>query len=184
MGIIKEYKQDFEYTTLWYKVIHSLSPIRWYRLIKARRQRAERGWADKDAVDLGNYVAKITKDMLTYLNNYGHADWELWLKQNSGKKGHKSYKNLNEIINDIDAYLKFSQTSFADDIDLVFHDISTDSSDSLPSHTWKSKETGKELDRKEIDKLIKKHQKEEKRLEQKAADAMKFFGSNFPIFWD
>lgn len=175
MGIIKDFRSDHTGYTFKYRVKDALSPNVWFRLHKYRKQRADRGWSDRDMWGMGEHVAQITAEMLTSLRD-GNTDWEWWFKMN-GEQGKAAYKNIDDVINDINNYLEFSKTSWADDL------TSLDEKTGKFSISWVN-EKGKKITEAEITNRINKHHKEETRLYKKAAKAMSFFGRHFWAFWD
>lgn len=175
MGIIKNFRSDHEGYTFKYKVKDALSPNVWFRLHQHRKQRADRGWSDRDMWGMGEYVAQITAEMLTALRD-GNTDWEWWFKMN-GEQGKAAYKNLDDVINDIKGYLEFRETSWADDL------TSVKGKTGKFSISWVN-EKGKKITQAEITNRINKHHKEELKRYKKAAKAMSFFGRHFWGFWD
>lgn len=176
MGIIKDFKSEHTGYSFKYLVKETLSPNVWFRLRKHRKQRADRGWSDRDSWAMGEYVAQITSEMLTNLRDNGSTDWEWWF-ENYGEKGKGAYKSLDEVINDINGYLEHTRTSWTDDL------TSVRGKTGKFSVSWVNQK-GKKITEAEITNRINKHHKEELRLYKKASKAMAFFGRHFWGFWD
>lgn len=174
MGLIKdvlEYNEGY----VWYrKAVYFFSPTAWLRCHKWRKQRADRGWADRDAWAAGEHIARITSEILTYLDTHSYIDWEEWFKDNGGK-----YTSISDLTTDINNYLDFIETSWADGLTLESTDIKATV---LGENRWLR--NGKPLTDKQITMLIHKQQREEVRLFNKASKAMQFFSKNFDSFWD
>ena len=189
MGIIKDWKKDNQGYCFRYKVLHLISPKFWFTLHKYRQQRADRGWSDRDIWGTGDYIAGIVAEMLQDLNDNSYHDREDWFSNNTKNRGVFKYETLQQIIDDINNYLDFEETSWSDDYDLVPKDIDRvllekNSSNIFNTGGWQHKITGEILTEKQLSDLIRKHSEKEARLYKKATDAMKFFGNNFGSFWD
>jgi len=177
MSIFKDWQQDTNGLVFRYRLKELIDPRVWLRLHKWRKQRANRGWSDRDAWGAGDHIAQMTAEMLQHLNDKGHVDWPHWFEYNIQEKG--SYKNIQSIVNDINNYLEFMKTdSWAEGLESKtiknadFLDIS-----------WLDK-NGKKLSEKQISARIKKYTKKENDLYNKATNAMQFFSRNFGSFWD
>lgn len=175
MGLIKDWQDNHEGYVFTAKIKELFNPAVWIRLQKYRTQRADRGWSDRDMWGMGEYVAQITAEMLNELKD-GHTDWEWWFKMN-GEQGKGAYKNLEEVVNDINGYLDFSKTNWAEGL------TSVNGKTGKFSISWVN-EKGKKITEAEITNRINKHQKEETKRYKKAAKAMSFFGRHFWGFWD
>lgn len=180
MGILKDFKEQHDYSkySIRARVTNILSPFVWYDLHKARMQRADRGWADKDTWKAGDHIARVTSEMLVYLDKEGMVDWAHWL-ENSAKENKNNYKDLRSIARDIRLFIEFTDTSWADGIKFVLEDKKK----SIETHKI-DEVTGQVITKKDIDKRIKEYTKKEKELEKKAVEAMKFVAANFYSIWD
>lgn len=175
MGILKDWVQDNRDYRLKYQILNIINLKLWYRLWLFRRQRANRGWSDRDIWNMGEHIAQMTAEMLQHLKDEGSCDWEITFKIDLKNK---KYKDLQSVIDDINSYLDFTKTSWGDDLDCKI------SGDGLElKATWFDK-NGKEVSDKQIGSKIKKHRDTELKLYKDAANAMKFFGQNFSSFWD
>ncbi len=154
-----------------------LNPLNWHETAKYRRQRANRGWADRDAWNMGEHVAGVVVEMLELLQNKGVTDWDAWFEYNIDEKGKGAYKNLQEVIDDIKNYLEHEKTSWADDL-RVEGDFLSDE-----KIMWFD-EKGKLQTDPAIKHRMNKWHKENTRLYKKATKAMAFFGRHFAQFWD
>lgn len=160
------------------RVVTALSPKQWLRMHKWRKQRADRGWSDRDTWGAGDHIAKMAAEMLQHLNDNTYVDWPEWFKLNVKEKGKGAYKDLPSVVNDITAYLDHQETSWADDL------TTTPADD--PKHfnvDWIDKK-GKKLSEQQITARIKKWAEEDHNLYKKATKAMQFFGRHFASFWD
>ena len=172
MGILKDWKNDTDGYVFSAKVKYFFSPKTWLRLHRWRKQRADRGWSDRDLWGAGEHIAAMTADMLETLSK-GRTDWDWWFKNLKRKE---PYENLEDVIADIRNYLDYeSSTSWTDGLE---------HSGGWRDGKWIDKKTGKTLTDKQITNRIMKHGKEGNRLYKKAAKAMEFFGRNFAGFWD
>lgn len=188
MSIFKDYADDVSGYRFRYKVKETVKPSTWLRLHKWRKQRANRGWSDRDTWGLGDHLAKITAEMLQHLLDYGVCDWPEWFKLNVQEKGHGAYTSLEQVINDINQYLDFIETTWADGLD-----TKRDSVDEI----FKKREDGmyeyigcdyyegqKKLSKADIKHRINKHHKEWEKRYAKAQKAMQWVGRNFAGLWD
>lgn len=187
MGILKDWQDDNDGICLKRKIVYFLSPSIWLRLHKYRKQRADRGWSDRDTWGAGDHIAQITAEMLQHLNDNTYVDWPDWFKYNVKEKG--SYKNLQSVIDDINGYLNNQTISWADGLEIAEKDINEIFVEEGDHRVYKSPgyiniETGKKLTEKQISSLIKKYYDRESKLYKKSTDAMQFFGRHFSSFWD
>lgn len=189
MGIVKDWKIDNEGYCFRYRVIHLISPKYWLKLHQYRKQRADRGWSDRDTWGAGDHIAKITAEMLQYLLDNSYGDWPEMFRTKFKEKDPNAYKDLQHVINDINAYLDYTKTEWNDGYDIIPKEIDNafihkDDKCIYNSSDWINTTTGKILTEKEVTDLIKKQGKKEVELYKKAANAMQFFGRNFTSFWD
>ena len=188
MSLLKDFREDVSGYKIFYQLRSAVDVRLWLRLHKYRKQRANRGWSDRDAWGAGEHIAKVTAEMLQHLNDYSYCDWPEWFKNNTDNLG---YKNLQSVIDDINNYLEFQYTGWTDGLDVASYDVD-DWIEKEPVnglHVWKSAgwiniETGKKLTEKQVTARISKHHKQEQKLYAKATKAMEFFGRNFASFWD
>lgn len=189
MSIFKDWREDTGGYVLRYRIKEFVNPREWLRLRKWRKQRANRGWSDRDTWGAGDHIAQMTAEMLQRLNDHSYIDWPQWFKLNVEEEGRDSYTNLQSVIDDINNYIEFTKTSWADDLEPV-----RDSSDEMvekrddgcyeyKSPMWVDK-NGKKLTEKQLTARIKKHGREYTKLYKKATKAMSFFARNFSSFWD
>ena len=172
MGILKDWKNDTDGYVFSAKVKYFFSPKTWLRLHRWRKQRADRGWSDRDLWGAGEHIAAMTANMLEELSK-GHTDWDWWFKNLKRKE---PYENLEDVIADIRNYLDYeSKTAWTDGLD---------HKGNWKDHEWIDKKTGKTLTEKQVTNRIMKHANEGNRLYKKSAKAMEFFGRNFAGFWD
>lgn len=176
MGIIKDWNDENGSYVLHYKVLRFLSPNSWMMVYKWRKQRADRGWSDKDTWAAGEYILQISSAMLRELGKEKNpVDWASYFKDNQIK--HYGYSNFNEAADDIDAYLNFSaNSSWTDYIDfkLPGGHINQDGS-------WESG-----MDKRQqfkAKKAMEKHNREFNHLHEKASKAMRLVASNHGALW-
>lgn len=188
MSIFKDWHEDTKDYRFRYRVRNLFSPSLWLRLHKWRKQRADRGWSDRDAWGAGDHIAQMTAEMLQHLNDNAYTDWPEWFKLNVKEK--KGYKDLQSVIDDITAYLEFTKTSWADgleiardNLDHIFPEPDEDGNRIYKSPGWIDV-NGKKLTEKQITARIKKWSKEQDKAFTKASEAMQFFSKNFWGFWD
>jgi hypothetical protein len=181
MSLIKDVYENSRDYTLRYRVITLLSPREWLRHHKWRKQRANRGWSDRDTWGAGDHIAKITAEMLNHLNKHSMVSWPDWFDMNVKEEGKNAYRDLQSVIDDINNYLVHSETSWADGLTTDGSVIDDDGH--FNSH-WIEEATGKKITESEIKHLINKWSKENNHLYKRAGRAMGFFGRHFSGFWD
>lgn len=180
MSIFKDWRDETDGTVFTYKVRSFLNPKIWYKLSKWRRQRADRGWSDRDTWGAGEHIAKMTAEMLQYLNDNTYVDWPEWFDLNVKEKN--GYKNLQAVIDDINQYLEMTKQSWADDL-TVDGNLFDDSGDGLRT-VWRYKKTGRKLSQAQLSGRIVNWAKKENTSYNKAKRAMQFFSRHFAGFWD
>lgn len=181
MSLIKDVYEDSKDYTLRYRILTYLSPKEWLRHHKWRKQRADRGWSDRDTWGAGEHIAKMTADMLQQLNDNGICSWPDWFDLNVKEEGKGAYKDLQSVIDDINNYLVHTETSWADG--LTTDGFQVDDDGRFNSH-WSEESTGKRISEADIKHRINKWSKEDNRLYKKAQKAMGFFSRYFAGFWD
>lgn len=179
MSLIKDWYKDNKDYTLSHKAGNLFSMSEWKRLHTHRKQRADRGWSNRDTWGAGEHIAKITADMLQHLNDHTYVDWPEWFKLNVQEA--EGYKNLQAVIDDINNYLAFTETTWGDDLETTGALLNDDNSVDI---CFVYKKSGRKVSKKQISALIKKHHDKEAKLYKKATDAMQFFGRHFASFWD
>lgn len=186
MSIFKDLKEDTDGYRFKTKLANMVSPSQWRRLHTWRKQRANRGWSDRDTWGAGEHIAKITAEMLQHLNDKSHVDWPEWFKLNVQEKGKDTYKSLQQVIDDINAYLVFSVTTWGDDLTCEGNMFEDDKGGEFKhlNTTWRYEKNGRKLSEQQISARIKSWSKEYERLYNKAVKAMSFFARHFASFWD
>lgn len=171
MSIYKDWLKGVSGTTLSYKV-KSFFDIKWWlKLHKFRKQRADRGWSDRDAWDGGNFIVEITASILQELNKECTDEWvKLNIKRSNS---YHNYKNLQLVIDDIRNFISFDNTSWAEGLVKGTDD----------NFAYFKKDTDKKLTKKQINLYIERYRKKHKKLHEKAIRAMVFFSNNFSKFW-
>jgi hypothetical protein len=184
MGILKDWKEDTNGYVFTSRVAYFFSPKVWLRLHKWRKQRADRGWSDRDTWGAGDHIARMTAEMLQHLNDESYCDWPEWFRLNVKEEGKGAYKDLQSVIDDINQFLDFTHTTWADGLSpkpksegLVIDGV-------YNSPNWVEDETGKTLTEAAVKRRITKHADEWNRRYKKANKAMGFFGRHFTSFWD
>ena len=175
MSLLQDVYNETKYQSFRSRITQRLSPSLWIRLHKYRVQRANRGWSDRDMWGMGDHLARVTADMLKDLKE-GMTSWPEWFKYNVGEEGKGAYTDLQQVIDDIEGYLDWSETSWTDDLDYA------EGNTGKYSISWSKK--GKKITEAEITHRINKHTKEGAQKYKKARKAMGFFGRNFGSFWD
>lgn len=174
------YEQNLTIRKL-YWVRELLNPFNYSRTAKYRKQRANRGWADRDTWGMGEHIARLVVEMLSHLRDKGVTDWDAWFDFNIDEKGKGAYKNLQEVIDDISGYLEHEKTSWADD--LHCETVIEGYYGQFNKQKWFD-EKGKEQTDAALKNRMNKWHKDNTRLYKKATKAMSFFGRNFASFWD
>lgn len=190
MSILRDWKEDNTGVVFGRKVLYFFSPKVWYGLHKSRTQRADRGWSDRDTWGAGEYIAQVTADMLQHLNDNTYVDWPEWFKLNVQEKGKSAYTDLQQVIDDINVYLEFSKTTWADGLDIEVYNSDKlfekrkNGARKLSDSIWVDATTRKRLTERQIDARINMHHRVGKKLYADATKAMKFFGAHFASFCD
>lgn len=188
MGLIKDWAEDTEGYRFSYRVRSLFDLSLWLRLHKWRKQRANRGWSDRDTWGAGDHIAKMTAEMLQHLNDNTYVDWPEWFNLNVKEKGRGAYKNLQEVIDDINTYLQFTETGWSDGLDTRRDSVDEivkkreDGNYEWVGPDWYDGE--KKLTEKQITARIHKWHKEFDKKYKKAQKAMGFFARHFSGFWD
>lgn len=166
-----------------------LSLREWRRHHKYRKQRADRGWSDRDTWGAGDHIARMTADILQHLNDNTYVDWPEWFKLNVQEEGKNAYTSLPQVVSDITKYLDFEETSWADGLTTKRDTIKEmfqeqeDGTREYKGPDWYD-EKGKKVSDPAVTNRINKWHKEEKKLYKNAQKAMMFFSRNFSSFWD
>lgn len=166
-----------------YNVRALLNPFNWIEEFKFERQRKQRGWADRDAWGMGEHIARITVEMLELLRDKGNTDWDSWFKWNIEE--YASYTNLQQIIDDINAYLDHEKSAWHENMSVRFEKGENNVGNwKFSNHSWYDNGTGKKLSSEEVSLRVNEWMQEEQRLYKKATEAMSFFGRHLGQFWD
>lgn len=185
MGLIKDWVEDTEGYRFSYRVRSLFDLSLWLRLRKWRKQRANRGWSDRDTWNAGDHIALMTVEMLQKLIDNKYTDWPEWFKLNVQEEGKGAYKDLQSVIDDIKAYLDFEWTSWGDglyaDTSWIKHE---DGSSELGKQLWYDEKTNKLQTEAAIKHRMNKWHKEYTKKYKKAQKAMGFFARHFSHFWD
>lgn len=188
MSIFKDFRKDTEGYRFRRQLKESINPQTWLRLHNWRKQRADRGWSDRDTWGAGDHIALITAEILQHLNDHSYVDWPEWFKLNVKENGKGAYANLQDVINDITEYLNFTETSWADGLDTRNDELDKifkkreDHMYEYVGPEWYEGE--KKLSAAAITHRVNKWAKEDRRLYKKAQRAMGFFARHFSGFWD
>lgn len=182
MSLIRDMYEESKDFTFIYRMKALLSPREWYYHHKWRKQRMDRGWSNRDTWAAGDYIAKITAEMLEYLNKHSMVSWPDWFEHNIiEEQGEDAYKDLQSIIDDINNYLIYVETSWGDGLN---NDGPQPPVDRYFRVNWYDEKTNKKLTEAEVKRRIGKWTKESFRLYKRAQKAMSFFGQHFTEFWD
>lgn len=188
MSIFKDWQEDNDGYRLRTKATNLVDPRVWLRLHKWRKQRADRGWSDRDTWGAGEHIARMTAEMLQQLNDHSYCDWPEWFNLNVKEKGKGSYGNLQSVIDDINAYLDYEETSWADGLDTRHNQLDEivkkreDGNYEWVGPDWY--EGDKKLTKAAIRNRVNKWHKEGNKKYKRAQKAMQFFGRHFAGFWD
>ena len=180
MSIFKDWREDTNGYVFTHRVRSFFDLPLWFRLAKWRRQRADRGWSDRDTWGAGEHIAKMTAEMLQHLNDNTYVDWPQWFSLNVQEKN--GYKSLQHVIDDINQYIQITEQSWADDL-TVDGNLFDDSGYWLKT-VWRYKKTGRKLSQAQLSGRIANWAKKENTSYKKAQRAMQFFGRHFAAFWD
>lgn len=111
MGYIKEF-YEFNLTVRKRYWLHELlKPRNYIDVIRFRRQRANRGYADRDAWGGGEYIAEVAAGILRILSDEKNpVDWDEYFKNNYYET--YGYNNLNEVTDDLQLYVEWDELQF------------------------------------------------------------------------
>ena len=178
MSLLKDWRDETEGYAFTAKLSDFFSPKVWSRLHTWRKQRADRGWSDRDTWAAGEHIAQMTAEMLQHLNDDTYVDWPEWFNMNVQEN--EGYTSLQSVIDDINRYLAFTRTSWGDD--LTCEETSVE--DEGPLHSQWLDKSGRKVSHKKVTEIMLKHHNKENELYKKATEAMQFFGRHFASFWD
>ena len=98
-----------------YNLIELLKPGNWIAEFKYDKQRAKRGWSDRDVWGGGEYIMEVSAGILRCLDGEkGHTDWDGYFAAGFGEN--YGYTSLGEVAQDLENYLDFEMLSFTDPI--------------------------------------------------------------------
>lgn len=178
MSVIKDFKQQNLHLRKRYWLRESLNANNWKRVIIARKQRAERGWADRDVWNGGDHILRVTSGILKELGGEkSHVDWDDYFKTNYQTRG---YNNLLEVANDIDNYLAFQDHSWIDDLDF---ELKT-SSKKLGDGSYEMISLNNPDEQRRIQVVLRNHHDQHNEHYRKMKNAMIFVSINAPHLWD
>ncbi len=188
MGIFKDFNETYGGRPFPYQIKEYFTPYNWRQIFKWRKQRLDRGWSDRDTWGAGDHIAKMTAEMLQHLNDHTYVDWPEWFKLNVKEEGKGAYKNLQSVINDINAYLDLEETSWSDglttkrdSVDEIFKKREDNMYEWI-GPDWYDGE--KKLSDAAVKQRIKAWHKKSNARYKKAQKAMGFFARHFSGFWD
>lgn len=184
MSLLKDWVEDNKDFRFTYKIKALFNVTEWSRLHQRRKQRADRGWSYRDTWGAGEHIAQMTAEMLQCLLDKGHVDWDIWFDMNVKEDTKNSYKNLQEVIDDITAYLEYTKTSWADGLTAVNTTRPYEDDPSVFQIDWADEKTLQRIDDEVVTKIMNKWHKEETRLYKKSVKAMTFFSRHYISFWD
>jgi hypothetical protein len=185
MSLIKDWREDTQGYVLTRRVFNFFDITLWLRLHKYRKQRADRGWSDRDTWGAEDHIAKMTAEMLQHLQDHSYCDWPEWFRLNIKEEGKGAYRNLQSVIDDIKNYLVHTESSWSDGL---YCDSAYSKDENgvtfLEKQLWFDEKTDKIQTEAAIKNRINRWNKEEIRLYKKAQKAMEFFARHFASFWD
>lgn len=115
MGLLKDVLRDIKSYRVHRAIFYFLRPSTWLDNIKYRRQRANRGWSDRDTWNGGEYLMEIASGVLNKLGDEkSHIDWDEYFSSNYDTSF--GYKSLNEVAQDLDNYLAWQEKLFSEPI--------------------------------------------------------------------
>lgn len=121
MGLLKDWINDTNGYRFTYRVKQLFSPSVWFGLRKSRKQRANRGWSDRDTWGGGEYLAGVAAGVLKYLEREQNPiDWEHYFRENYPHN--YGYKSLTEVAEDIELYLWWQENQWGDEYDTTPND--------------------------------------------------------------
>lgn len=111
MGYIKDFHRFNLGVRKRYWLEELLTPRNYVEVIKFRHQRANNGWAVRDAWGGGEYIAQVAAGILRELGDEKNiVDWEDYFKLNY--QDNWGYKNLNEVADDLQLYVEWGMMQF------------------------------------------------------------------------
>lgn len=178
MGIIKDWRENNQYYRTSYKIRRLFSIKEWLELHKWRKQRADRGWSDKDTWSMDEHILRVSSEMIRKLAEEKHGvwdvDWESYFKNNEFVT--YGYGSFDEVADDIDEYLKYQTALWTDYIDFELPSGHVDDDGFYVSNATERQEF-------KMKKAMEKHNRESIRLHEKSAKAMRFIAANHGSLW-
>lgn len=106
MSFIKDFYEHHLTIRKRYWAKELLTPKNYLSVKKFRKQRANRGYADRDAWGGGEYLAEVAAGILYLLGDEKNiVDWEDYFKNNY--EDNWGYKSLNEVADDLQLYVEW-----------------------------------------------------------------------------
>ena len=208
MGLLKDYRAHVAGYRRRHAVLELFKPKTWRYLSKQRRQRADRGFADRDTWDFSEYLTDIIIEYLEGGHYYGAPDKKHPLGLDGSQSGSDylfetiqsnrdnwkigntfGYSSIDEVIADLKNYRDAMRSSWTDHsnvelrIDLYNEDAGI--SDYLNKEDrWTDKTTGEPLSKEQISARMMKWSSDLKKLKKKSDKARDFFFANDFLWWD
>lgn len=118
MGYIKDFYQFNLTIRKRYWLRELLRPRNYQDVFRFRRQRANRGYANRDAWGGGQYIAEVAAGILYILGDENNiVDWDKYFKMNY--ENNWGYKNLNEVADDLQLYVEWDIIQWRDEFDTI-----------------------------------------------------------------
>lgn len=185
-SVVKQVWEDSEGMVPRARIRELLTPRYHRNFRKWNKQRIQRGWSDRDTWGAGEHILEMTAGMLRFLDREQNPiDWDEYFKANY--KQVNGYESLSEVASDIEQYLEFELTSWADDLELASDEIKDifkkrqDGNYEFDAK-WVNKK-GRVQTEKQITARINKWHKAEQRSYKKCQKAMTFVVANLAGLW-
>lgn len=100
-----------------------LKPSNWRDTVKWRKQRAVRGWSERDTWGGGEYLASVAEGILRYLEREQNPiDWKYYFQENYTGIEQYGYHSLTDVADDIELYIYWQEHQYDDEYDDMRND--------------------------------------------------------------
>lgn len=106
MGYLKDFNEHHLGVRWRYYPREILNPFNWKRVIQFRHQRANKGYAVRDAWNGGEHIAQVAAGILYELGDEQNIiDWDEYFVTNY--PDNYGYENLNQVADDLNLYIEW-----------------------------------------------------------------------------
>lgn len=125
MSFIKDFHQHNLTLRKRYWLKELVTPRNYTQVHRFRKQRANRGYADRDAWGGGEYIAEVAAGILYILGDEKNiVDWAEYFKNNYDENW--GYKTLHEVADDLQLYVEWDTMQFSDPLHAQIEKLGND----------------------------------------------------------